>query len=358
MKILLSCCLFFVTLFSYCEVSAQAKKSVNIIYDTDIDLDVDDVGALAILHAFADNGEAAILGVICNSPTPYAATTVSAINLYYGRPELPVGDMPMDEYVYDTAFSKRYRNYQVETPFGNFNLPIFKRFPRTIQSRKDVWNGVALYRKLLAEAEDTSVTIAAVGLLTVLEDLLQSGGDKWSKLSGRELIKKKVKHLVCMAGARQPRPGKWDFNWGFEGRGDAERISRTWPTPLVIMPLGSKIQTGERLTAETLATNPVRAAYELFLAPQDFKNRSSWDQLAVYYAVRGAENLFTEDNTKRLDITNDPLTYTWRERKPGEPYHMLLGQKASDETFEKIIDDLMVQAPKKGGMKTTAKVAQ
>lgn len=323
------------------------KKPVNIIYDTDIDLDVDDAGALAMLHAMADNGEAKILGVVCNSPTPYAATTISAINLYYGRPEVPIGDMPIDEYVYDTSFNKRYRSYAVQTPFGNFNLPIFKRFKTGIKSRSDVWNGVTLYRKLLSEAPDKSVTIASVGLLTVLEDLLQSGPDKYSKLPGKELIKQKVDQLVCMAGATQPRPGKHDFNWGFEGRGDAERISRNWPTTLVIMPLGSKIQTGERLTTETPATNPVRAAYELFLAKQDFKNRSSWDQLAVYYAVRGPENLFTEHKDKRLDITIEPLTYIWRDVREGEPVHILIKQAASDETFEKKIEDLMVQLPKK-----------
>lgn len=323
-----------------------SKKPVMVIYDTDMDLDVDDAGALAILHAMADKGEAKILGVICNSPTPYAATTVSAINVYYGHPEIPIGDMPMDEYVYDTSFSKRYRNYVTSTPFGNFNLPIFKRFKTGIRSRRDVWNGVELYRKLLSEASAKSITIVSVGLLTVLEDLLQSGPDKYSSLPGKELISQKVAQLVCMAGATQPRPGKYDFNWGFDGRGDAERISRQWPTTLVIMPLGSKIQTGERLTTETPVDNPVRAAYELFLGTQDFKNRSSWDQLAVYYAVRGADDLFTEHKDKRLDITNEPLTYTWRSVQKTEPVHVLLKQAASDETFEKRIEDLMVQLPK------------
>ncbi len=74
--------------------SNPSKKPVKVIYDTDIDLDVDDVGALAVLHAFADKGEAEILGVICNAPTPYGATTISAINKYYGRSNIPIGDMP------------------------------------------------------------------------------------------------------------------------------------------------------------------------------------------------------------------------------------------------------------------------
>ncbi len=29
-------------------------------------------------------------------------------------------------------------------------------------------------------------------------------------------------------GSTQPAPGKLDFNWGFDGRGDAERIYKEW----------------------------------------------------------------------------------------------------------------------------------
>jgi len=342
-------CVF--TIVTGCSIVTKSQtttkgKPVLIIYDTDIDLDVDDVGALALLHALEDNGEAKILGIICNAPTPYGATTISAINMYYGRPEIPIGDMPIDEYVYDKSFSKRYQGYSISTPYGNFNLPIFKRFETNIKSRADVWNGVTLYRKLLVEAPDNSVTIASVGLLTVLEDLMLSSPDKYSKLTGKELIKKKVNKLVCMAGDKQPEPGKSDFNWGFEGRGDAERVSRQWPTKLIIMPHGGKIKTGARLTTETPESNPVRAAYQLFLAKQADKNRSSWDQLACLYAVRGAGELFTEAEPRRLDVTAVPLTYTWREMKKGEAPHILLKQKAPDDTFKKVVEDLMVQLPK------------
>lgn len=336
--------------FIYGQTTAD-KAPVKIIYDTDIDLDVDDVGALALLHALQDNGEAEILGVIVNAPTPYGATTVSAVNRYYGHPEIPIGDMPIEEYVYDESFNRRYRGYAVNTPYGNFNIPVFRRFDHGIESRKDIWNGVQLYRKLLAEAADHSVTIAAVGLLTVLEDLMQSGPDRFSDLSGKALISKKVKQLVCMAGASQPAPGKDHFNWGFDGRGDAERISQQWPTTIVIMPFGGSIRTGARLTTETPQNNPVRTCYELFLKKHENKNRSSWDQIACLYAVRGAGDIFEEVNQgKRLDVTFNPVTYRWRDVRPGEVGHLLLKQKAPDATFKTIVEDLMVQPPAKPGL--------
>ncbi len=212
-------------------------KPVKIIYDTDIDLDVDDVGALAVLHALADKGEAEVLGVIVNAPTPYGATTVSAINRYYGRPNIPVGDMPIEEYVYDHSFDRWYRNYAISTPYGNFNLPIFRRFANNIKSRKDVWSGVQLYRKLLSESPDHSVTIAAVGLLTILENLMYSKPDKYSRLSGKELIRLKVRELVCMSGVINLLPAgllsTGDLKAGemlnvFQGNGLLRFTSRQW----------------------------------------------------------------------------------------------------------------------------------
>lgn len=54
--------------------------SVSIILDTDMDTDCDDVGALAMLHALADNGEAEILGIVCDAPTVWGAPCIEAIN--------------------------------------------------------------------------------------------------------------------------------------------------------------------------------------------------------------------------------------------------------------------------------------
>ena len=60
-----------------------------IIYDTDYAGDVDDVGALAILHTMADSGEAEILSVMISSGDHYAFRAVDTINTYYGRRIFP-----------------------------------------------------------------------------------------------------------------------------------------------------------------------------------------------------------------------------------------------------------------------------
>lgn len=59
-----------------CSLCAQQHKRVNIIFDTDIAPDYDDVGAMALLHAFADRGEANILATIsCNAFETTAPTS-------------------------------------------------------------------------------------------------------------------------------------------------------------------------------------------------------------------------------------------------------------------------------------------
>ena len=73
-------------------VAAQAEP-VSVIFDTDMASDCDDAGALAVLHALADLGEAEILAVVTNRKCPgnASAAATDAINTWYGRPDIPIG---------------------------------------------------------------------------------------------------------------------------------------------------------------------------------------------------------------------------------------------------------------------------
>ena len=71
--------------------TAPLPAQVKVIFDTDMDTDCDDAGALAILHALADRGEAEILGTVVSSRYAWSAPCVEAINRYHGRGDLPIG---------------------------------------------------------------------------------------------------------------------------------------------------------------------------------------------------------------------------------------------------------------------------
>jgi hypothetical protein len=59
------------------------SQSIKVILDTDIDSDVDDVGAMAMLHTLANKNVVDILGVIVTSNDKYAPTCADAINCYF-----------------------------------------------------------------------------------------------------------------------------------------------------------------------------------------------------------------------------------------------------------------------------------
>ena len=52
--------------FLFSIVIAGAQNPVKIIFDTDMGPDFDDVGAITVLHALADNGECEILACMAS----------------------------------------------------------------------------------------------------------------------------------------------------------------------------------------------------------------------------------------------------------------------------------------------------
>src|SRR5688572_29379947 len=65
-------------------------KPVNVIFDTDMGPDYDDVGAITLLHAFADQGEANILATMASTKYEGVAAVLNVLNTYFKRPDLPI----------------------------------------------------------------------------------------------------------------------------------------------------------------------------------------------------------------------------------------------------------------------------
>src|SRR5687767_2874399 len=141
--------------------SGEPAAVVKIIFDTDMDSDCDDVGALAVLHALADLGEAEILATVTSSKNPWSAPCIDAINTWYGRPDLPIG-------------SPKGKGTQKPTKYGE---AIAKQFPHDLKSTADAPDARQVYRDALAKQPDGSVTIVTVGYLTNVADLLREPAD-------------------------------------------------------------------------------------------------------------------------------------------------------------------------------------
>ena len=305
---------------------------VGVILDTDFGFDVDDAGALAVLHALADRGEAEVLAVCSVVLDPATPSAIDAINTYYQRPDLPIGQNP------DGPDRWRDANPYWSKTSRKFNDRLAERFPHDLDAAPDA---VAVYRRVLAGRPDGSVTIAAVGFLENLAELLASGPDEFSPLSGRDLVARKVRALYVMGGKERGR----DFNLsGGPGKDASATVAvlETWPTPIAFQ--GGRVCRGVKNGA-TLSdeANPVAEAYRTFHGAAG-RSRSSWDLAVVLEAVRGRGRLFRHDATRRVEQDGEET----RLEPGGRPGQVFVERRASAEELATILEALLVAAPGEG----------
>jgi hypothetical protein len=320
---------------------------MKLILDTDLDTDCDDTGALALLHNFAQRGEAEILGVICSIPKVACALCASAINDAYGRAELPVGLVR----VADWQRSPRFNTYQeMLADLARQSKPFYNETigGEWAQQHPGVQYPCAtvLYRQLLADADDATVTICAIGTLTALQQLLDSPGDSISPLSGRELIGAKVVRLVSMALGTYPR-GKDGFNWRMDTIG-AAAVLDGWPVPITVSELGGTVLVGRRFIDAADVRHPVRRAFEIWLdnwgrAEGQTDERPSWDQIALLRAVRGCGEILEEHGggAVRLDAATGEHRWSEAGRAPERSW---LTSRVPDAELARIVEDLMIES--------------
>ncbi|MBM4085747.1 MAG: hypothetical protein FJ272_13235, partial [Planctomycetes bacterium] len=234
----------------------SGSNEVPLILDTDLGNDCDDAGALAVLHALADLGEARILAVGCQKQDEWGAPAVDAINTYYGRPDVPVGQRA--GIIPGSAKKERLR----------YTEHIAKSFPNKLKNGRRAPEVTALYRQVLAAQPDHSVVFCAIGPLSNLKSLLESAPDERSSerpgaptgrrrncrvgqlcnsvpaglldgfggefrevtsLSGRDLVARKVKMLVLQGGLF-PSGMSWNLQ---QDPPAAQTVADDWPTPVV-----------------------------------------------------------------------------------------------------------------------------
>ena len=304
---------FFIMTMTPSNLLAEDAEKMNpkrAIFETDMCTDVDDVGALAVLHALADNGEVEILGISYNEVHPSGAGTICAINTWYNRGDIPIGI---------------YKGDLADPDESSYLDDIAANFPHDFPTVPTP-SSLELYLQVLSEQPDNSVTIISVGFLNNLYDLLKANPD---------LVAEKVTELVVMAEVVDD-----PYNTVRHDQVDkSEYVIRNWPTSVIISQYGETVHTGVRL-AETAAENPVREAYYRRFNGQ-YEGRSSWDQIAVLYGVRGLSDYFTEVTDGKGRLSNG---YEW-EMKPG--FRSYLKVRLSDSEFVRIIENLMIKPPRR-----------
>ena len=350
----------------------------DLIIDTDMSIDVDDVGMLCAAHALADLGEARILAVVHDSAAVHGIGAVSVINRYYGRDGILLGaykgtiGAPGARSANPAIFNEG-RGWYVRT--------LVDSFPSAVTNISEVPSALRVYRRALESSDDGSVTIVAVGFLTNVLDLLRSPG-VGRRLSGVELVARKVKRIVIMGGIRdcpeQRCPhaewnlagcgGRWERGrWERERCGDYDQLGSItnasidlWPksVPMVWTSWegGEGIRTGASLfDSSAIASSPCRAAYEVFCTTMNARERSSfawcteeharssWDPLSLVYAVRGnRDHFYVEERGYNL-VDHVTGVNSWRPAADGPQTYLI--NAVEPEIIAAHIDELLGRRP-------------
>jgi len=253
-----------------------------LIFDTDIGNDVDDALALAMLHAFASRGEIRLEAVTITKDNPWAARLVSAIDIYYGRGNVPIG-VVHDGQTKDDGYLKRALGA------GHYRYS------------DDHEDAVGLLRRVLQSAADGSVVIVQVGFSTNLARLLDSPG-------GRDLTAKKVKRLVLMAGDFAGGGPEYNVKTDIPA---ARKLAKDWPGAIYWS--GYEVGAAIKYPARSIerdfgppGANPVADSYRVY-KPMPY-DRETWDLTAALFAIRPDDGYLSISAPGRVSIDDRGMT--------------------------------------------------
>lgn len=258
------------------------EKKLRVIFETDIGNDVDDALALDMLYKYMDAGDIDLIGVMTNKESRYSAEFIDIMNTWYGYPSVPVGIVHNGADCENDATNYAKCVCQMQKENGD------PAFERSLKDYDQLPEAPVLYRKILEQQPDSSVTIISVGFSTNLARLLDTPADQISPLTGKELVARKVKLLCTMAGCFNNEK-LFEYNI-VKDIPSAKKVFAEWPTRLVTSPFevgiainypGSSIENDFKWAP----MHPVTEAYKSYQKmPYD---RPTWDLTSVLYAVEG-----------------------------------------------------------------------
>ncbi len=312
-------------------LSVISQAQTRIIFDTDFGIDADDLGALAMLHHFVDKNECELAAIMCWSTEQYAVSAIDAVNRFYKHPDILIGA----------------RKDSVQFVESSYSKAIADKFHYTL-NHHIIPDAVALYRKILAESDDYSLVIVTVGPLKNIENLLGSGGDSISPLSGEELVEQKVREFVMMGG--QFPEGKWEWNFSGAMPGVTQNVLSGLKVPVTFsgFELGVAIKSGEAINRMDPNT-PLYVGFMYFseYAPWMKKNfkgaildNSTFDQTAVLYAVRNGIGTYWDKVSDGVCVADEKGGNTWKQAENSN--HSYLKLTMDQEEIATVIEKMML----------------
>ncbi|MBQ1955665.1 MAG: nucleoside hydrolase [Clostridia bacterium] len=253
------------------------KLCRNLIIDTDIGPDCDDAGAIALACRFSVDLGFKISAVINCTSNPFGNGAADAIMGYCGISGVPQGRFCRRSFLEDCR---------------KYNEGVAKKYSKAFSSGNLlVEDALEVYRKVLREAEDKSVTVVTIGPLNTLAEILQAEP---------KLCEEKIYSVVSMAGSIDKTVSEYNVACDVTG---AECVFSTLeklgiPQYLISVELGGDIITG--FSPEDRGEDPVRDSYRLYTDGR--MRRNSWDLIAVHFAVIGEGEIYGTGERGTLSV--------------------------------------------------------
>lgn len=305
-----------------------AADKARVIFDTDVGGDIDDAGAMAVLHALADAGEIELLAMGVVNGHEAAVPYTDALNTWFGRPDLPVGTI------------------KTRAPFDRdtFMAPIVARFAHDL-TKAMAPEVVSLYRRVLAAQPDGSVTLIAVGPASNISALLDSRPDEHSPLSGVELVRRKVKFYSAGGNGDGMLPhGKPGFNYHMDAASARNELARMPAEVPMVFAGGSgwKLQIGSCYRDAPPDSLP-RQSFEAYFKGAAEMDRPTWDQLRVLYACRPSVRGWFETSAAGDIAMDENENLHW---SPAPVRNRAYAYVKDMEAVRAMLTELMLAAPR------------
>lgn len=273
-----------------------------IIFDTDMGPDIDDALALAMLHSYESNGKAKLAAVTVSRNSDIGARYCDLVNTFYLRPDIPVGKF----------FGSTVKD-QSEYIVGQSVLSGL--YPHDVHTTGSIKEGYKVMREVLAASSDKSVVIVQTGFSVNTAELLQSGPDAISPLTGYQLVQQKVTFLSLMGGRNNTTYPEFNIEIDLPS---AQYVIANCPVDIIQSEFGLGYNIMYPLSSiyndyNYIANHPVKQAYlttDLSWHEDNgaYYNMRSWDLTSVIAAIDPISDYFQLGPRGDLVVQNDATT--------------------------------------------------
>ena len=318
--------------------STPPAGAIQILLDSDQGTDDDDVADIGLCCALHRAGIININGIIISNKNGYGASCASALVKY----ALPGNTIQIGQY-----------NGSVALPSASaYCQQITNGYGPSGDSAANYQNHITAYRKIFAAAAANSIVLICTGSMTSFMEFANSSADGFSPLTGTQLIQQKIKKIHWQAG--------WFQSSALQGANAAEYninldvtnsiafmafVAANIPNVDIIWtgdesPINVNLLTGFPASHNTYS--PFNMAFNLVGASPGAVTRYSWGQMAINYAVYGA-NLFAPIGYRGTQSLDGSGRNTWT---PASGQHSYLAPIAPTTVINaSMTQDLIMAAP-------------